>query len=112
MLLWGHFFANGTNELSYAGSACFERNTSGTWTQIEKIVASDRQADDRFGTIAIDGNYAIVGAYIEDHDANGTNELSNAGAAYIFKGLNHQKIHYKYVFIINSIMEITITCYI
>ena len=84
------------DEISDAGSAyIFERNTDGTWTQIEKIVASDRQPDDRFGiSVAISGNYAIVGADYEDHDANGTSNStttdsdykSKAGSAYIFKG--------------------------
>ena len=52
-----------------------------------KIVASDREASDYFGfSVAIDGNYAIVGAYFEDHqDANGANFKNNAGSAYIFE---------------------------
>ena len=91
--------ANGTSNSSIAypfdpdyktkaGSAyIFERNTNGTWSQIEKIVASDRGAGDKFGnSVAISGNYAIVGAYYEHHDVNGENDKGNAGSAYIFKG--------------------------
>jgi len=44
-----------------------------------KITASDAQGDDNFGkTVAIDGDYAIVGAHLEDDGG------SNAGAAYIY----------------------------
>ncbi len=69
-----------------AGSAyIFERNANGNWSQIQKIIASDRTSDDRFGTISIDGNYAIVGAWMQDEDASGGNFMYNAGSAYIFE---------------------------
>lgn len=56
------------------------------WNQIIKSCASDRAADDNFGySVAIDGNYAVVGAYWEDHDATGANPLTNAGSAYVFE---------------------------
>ena len=64
------------NVISNAGSAYIFERTNGTWTQIQKIVASDRAADDHFGySVAISGNYAIVGAYYEDHDASGDNQV-------------------------------------
>jgi len=48
-------------------------------------VASDRGFGDLFGSsVSISGDYAIVGAYNEDHDASGGNGLSNAGSAYIY----------------------------
>ncbi len=79
--------ASGGNTLSYAGSAyIFERDGSGNWNQAQKIVASDREYSDRFGaSVSISGNYAIVGAVTESHDASGGNPLSRAGSAYIFK---------------------------
>ncbi len=79
--------ATGGNTLSGAGSAyIFERNVSGAWIQVQKIVASDREVDATFGySVSIDGNYAIVGANSEDKDATGGNTKSNAGAAYIFE---------------------------
>ena len=41
---------------------------------------------DEFGvSVAISGNYAIVTSDAEDHDADGNNEKSNAGSAYIFE---------------------------
>ena len=78
--------ATGGANLSNAGSAyIFERN-GGTWTQMDKIVASDRAASDNFGvSVSISGAYAIVGAYNEDEDPTGGNTLNNSGSAYIFK---------------------------
>ena len=60
-----------------SGSAyIFTRNvTTGVWSEQQKLIASDRQAGDRFGQSAISGDYAIVGAW----------QKSGGGAAYIFK---------------------------
>ena len=78
-----------------AGAAyIFEHSSAGTWQQVQKLISSDRQSYDEFGrSVSIDGNYAIVGAYQEDHDTTGTssstttaNEYADvAGAAYIFE---------------------------
>jgi parallel beta-helix repeat protein len=77
--------AGGGNTLSSAGSAYIFYNNSGTWEQMQKIVASDRAAVDQFGySVSISGDYAIVGAHQEDEDAGGGNTLSMAGSAYIF----------------------------
>ena len=63
------------------------------WDQIIKAAASDRgqttasdrSASDLFGySVAISGDYAIVGAYGEDEDASGGNRRTDAGSAYIF----------------------------
>ena len=67
----------GTN----AGAAYIFTRSGTTWTQQQKIQASDKQTQDQFGysvSISSDGNSAIVGAHLED--TGGT----NAGAAYIF----------------------------
>jgi hypothetical protein len=67
---------------SNAGAAyIFKRDsTSGLWSEQTKLTASDRQQDDQYGwSVAIDGNYAIVGSRYEDTRG------SNAGAAYIYK---------------------------
>jgi len=66
---------------STVGAVYIFTRSGSTWTQQAKIQASDKQANDRFGTsvsIADDGNTAIVGAGNEDTSA------SNAGAVYIF----------------------------
>ena len=76
----------GGNTLSNSGSAYIFRNTSGNWAQANKIVASDRGAVDLFGySVAISGDYAIAGAYNEDENQVGGNNLANAGSSYIFK---------------------------
>lgn len=76
---------NGGNTLTDAGSVYSFVRSGSTWTQQQKIVASDRGAGDQFGIrIAIDGDYAIIGANLEDEDASGGNTLTNAGSAYIF----------------------------
>ena len=63
------------------GAAYIFTRSGSTWTEQQKITASDRQAYDLFGTsvaISSDGDTAIVGADGEDTGA------SDAGAAYIF----------------------------
>ena len=53
---------------------------SGNWGEVKKLIASDAQANDRFGSsVAISGDSVIVGASRED--AGGL----SAGAAYVFK---------------------------
>ncbi|MCH8920375.1 MAG: FG-GAP repeat protein, partial [Chloroflexi bacterium] len=65
-----------------AGAAyVFGRNEGGAdnWGEVAKLTASDAQGNDRFGwSVAVDGDTAVVGAYLEDTAAN------NAGAVYVF----------------------------
>ncbi len=77
----------GTTALSDAGAAyIFERNSSGSWAEVKKLVASDRDADDYFGyAVAISGGYAIVGAYLDEHNAAGSGVMTYAGSAYIYE---------------------------
>lgn len=69
------------------GSAyIFEKTGIEDWTFVQKISSSDQGDYDRFGwSVAIDGNYVVVGAYAEDEDMTGENTLSKAGSAYIFE---------------------------
>ena len=77
--------ALGANNKNKAGSAYIFERSGGTWSQVQKIVASDRNGNDRFGqSVAISGDYAIIGAHNEDQDVAGLNTKSNAGSAYIF----------------------------
>ena len=78
---------NGSNTMSNAGSAyIFEKSLNGYWNQVKKINASDRDSIDRFGcSVSISGDYAIVGADLEDEDSIGGNTKSNAGSAYLFE---------------------------
>ncbi len=79
--------ANGLNTLNFAGSAyIYERDTNGVWTEGQKLVASDREANNNFGiSTAISGDYAIVGAIFNRLDETGNNPINGAGAVYIFK---------------------------
>lgn len=75
--------------LTNSGSAyIFKKDKGGTdnWGLIKKITSNYREANDNFGfSVDIHGNYAIVGAYLEDQDSCGCNFLSGSGSAYIFK---------------------------
>ena len=67
-----------TNEVEVTGSVTPENSFNETIVQT--ITSSDAAASDNFGySVAIDGNYAIVGAFYEDPDGT-----TNAGAAYIY----------------------------
>lgn len=59
----------------------FEKDSSGTWTQVQKLTAGDRDPKDSFGgSVAISGDTIIVGA--DEYDFNRSH---GAGAAYIFR---------------------------
>ena len=63
--------ASGNNFQDDAGAVyIFEHDGSGTWNEVQKIVASDRAALDYFGQtgLAVDGNYIVVGSVGEDED--------------------------------------------
>ena len=64
-----------------AGAAyVYERDGTGVWQEVQKLVASDAQGGDNFGySVSISGDRAVVGARLED--AGG----SNAGAAYVYE---------------------------
>lgn len=71
---------------SAAGSAYLFENNSDTWTEVQKIVASDRAKDDNFGhSVAISGSQLVVGAFLEDDDKDGANSLPGAGSVYVFE---------------------------
>lgn len=77
---------NGGNTQNYAGSAyIYEYNTAG-WNQTQKVVASDRSTDDRFGSsVSLFYDRLLVGAFQEDEDVNGGTTLTNSGSAYVFE---------------------------
>jgi hypothetical protein len=77
-----------------AGAAYVFTRSGATWTQQSRLVASNTDAFDEFGSsvaLSGDGNTLAVGAPLEDSDATGINgdqrnSLSavNSGAAYVF----------------------------
>jgi hypothetical protein len=76
----------GMDSLDYAGAAyIFKKDANNTWIQLQRILPDTRNKMDYFGySVCISGDYAIVGARYEDHDANGTDSLNSSGSAYIF----------------------------
>ncbi|MDF1698611.1 MAG: Ig-like domain-containing protein, partial [Saprospiraceae bacterium] len=67
---------------AYAGSAYIFFWNGSTWTETQKLLASDVGPQDRFGySVSIDGDYIAVGAL--KHTEEGT--ATSNGAAYIFK---------------------------
>lgn len=73
---------NSEPPLSYNGAAYVFTRSGGTWTQQQKLSASDKVSSDNFGVsvdLSADGDTALIGAF----DVS-TSPLSNNGAAYVF----------------------------
>ncbi len=69
------------NGNTYQGSAYVFKRTGTSWNQESKLIASDGAEGDQFGhSVAISGDYTIVGAFQDDIVAN-----TNQGSAYVFK---------------------------
>jgi len=83
----GDYVVVGADYADGAGTDCgaayiFARNQDGpdAWGEVAILTASDAQDGDNFGfTVAISGDYAVVGAHKEDGDAG-----TDRGAAYVF----------------------------
>ncbi|MEQ9063071.1 MAG: hypothetical protein RIE58_02780 [Vicingaceae bacterium] len=77
----------GSNSMSFAGLMYFfEYDSAFGWVETQRVNASDRDTNDWFGReMAIDGDYAIIGAPRDEHDASNSNPLADAGSAYIFE---------------------------
>ncbi|MCE6991467.1 T9SS type A sorting domain-containing protein [Dyadobacter sp. CY323] len=77
------------NGLDNAGAAYIYGNNKGgtdNWGLMSKVIAQNRAANDNLGwSVSISGDFAIVGAWKEDQDAQETATLRDAGAAYIFE---------------------------
>lgn len=74
------------DSVSSGAAYVYERNGSGTWVQVKKMVATSRRASDRFGiSVDISGDNIIVGAHHEDEDESDANTLSAAGSAYVYE---------------------------
>lgn len=76
----------GSASMAKAGSVyIFEKDAGGTWTEVQKIVASDRTAGDEFGwDVDLYDSTIVVGAHAEEHDEFGLNQIHHAGSVYIF----------------------------
>lgn len=80
--------AGEANFVKDAGAAyLFGKDFGGTgnWGQIKKLTADNRQMEAKFGeVVAIRNNFAVVGSSRAMLDANGTNYMYEAGAAFLF----------------------------
>lgn len=86
--------ANGGNPVVNAGSAFFlEQNTGGPgqWGDQQKITLMDYVPDQSFGSsIAMDGDYTVIGCVNDFSDDGKQNHAKDAGAVWIFKNINGQ----------------------
>jgi hypothetical protein len=79
-------YAHDTDGIADTGAAYIFQYNGSTWQEIQKLVASDKQAGDRFGVAASfssDGTLLAIGAHNVDIDG-----ISSAGAVYLFKNNN------------------------
>ncbi len=78
--------ANGQQTLSAAGAVYVFRKSGNTWSQSQKLVATDRVEAGLFGvSVALDGSTLVVGSSFIDTDSYGESPVDGAGAAYVFK---------------------------
>lgn len=77
---WG----DDTAALSAGAAWVFRRAGTNTWDGGTRLLAPDAAQSDHFGySVAIDGEYAIVGAYQED-----PSDVANAGSAYVYRRID------------------------
>jgi len=71
--------ANGNDSVpSNSGSAYVFTRSGTTWSEQQKLTASDAAAQDQFGfSVAVSGDTAVIGALFDD-------DPSNSGSAYVF----------------------------
>jgi hypothetical protein len=79
--------ANQDDDNGSSSGSAYIFNVS-TGAQLHKLIASDGAAGDNFGrSVAISGNYAIVGAYTDDDKG------SNSGSVYIYNVTTGAELH-------------------
>jgi hypothetical protein len=82
--------STGGNPISNAGAAYIFERRNGEWGYAKKLSSpANRAASDLYAySVAISGDYAIVGAPQQDYDSVENNYKSNAGAAYMYERVN------------------------
>jgi hypothetical protein len=66
----------------------FEKNLSGTWTQIQKLTCPDPNKYGFGFSVAISNDRIVIGAPTEEGDDKSSNLLVAAGAVYIYERNN------------------------
>ena len=80
-MVGAHLHDVGANANAGAAYVFTRDSNSGKWGQPLKLTASNGHADDGFGnSVAVDGNTAVVGAYLDDCD----NAARDTGSTYVF----------------------------
>ena len=81
VVVGAHLHDVGANANAGAAYVFTRDSNSGKWGQPLKLTASNGHADDGFGnSVAVDGNTAVVGAYLDDRD----NAARDTGSTYVF----------------------------
>lgn len=76
----------GISQESAGAVYVYKKLAGNKWKQVQKIVSHDRGIKDQFGrSLAVSGNYMIVGARYENHNLSGTDSLDRAGSVYLFE---------------------------
>ena len=74
------------NDNNYQGSAYIFFKQGGNWAQQAKLTASDGMPSDKFGfSVAISGDFAVVGAPYDDQIVLPLGNSEDRGAIYVFK---------------------------
>ena len=73
--------ANGDDDggIDDSGAAYVFKRSGTTWTEQQKLKASDPQSDVFGSSVSISGGYSVIGAHGDDDGAT-----ADAGAAYVF----------------------------
>ena len=81
VVVGAHLHDVGANANAGAAYVFTRDSNSGKWSQPLKLTASNGHADDGFGnSVEVDGNTAVVGAYLDDRD----NAARDTGSTYVF----------------------------
>ncbi len=106
---WGVNGDQSNNYRRYSGAVYVFERAGGAWTQVAYLKASNAGASDNFGSsLAISGNYLVVGAQGEASGGRGTNadpwddSALNSGAVYVFKRSTDQWVEDAYLKASNS----------
>lgn len=76
---------NETESNSIGSVYVFEKGINDQWNETQILTASDGDIGDKFGrALSISEDWLIIGAYNNDYDQNGNNEMNNSGSVYIF----------------------------
>ena len=85
---WNDYDATGGNMMNLSGAAYVYEYDGTQWSFFSKLVATDREAGDYFGSgVAIDDSSgtAVVGAELDDSGLSGSTGLFQPGSAYVFE---------------------------